>query len=143
MKERSAETDLNRLFHKLASGTEEDIEAFYGTLFNFCMGFMVNNVSDKGVHELEDLAQKAVLRIHKAIDGYQEKGAPFTSYAGTTCKNLKSNYFRDNARKAEEVDLDDYSYCLEAGPRIEDTIEQKQNRKRFLSGLCCLCGDLF
>jgi RNA polymerase sigma-70 factor (ECF subfamily) len=76
-------------------------------------------------HEAEDLTGKVFLQALSHIDGYSNRGIPFSAWLFRIAHNLVSNWHRDRSRR-KSVGLDDADLSGHVGndlDRAEDRVE--------------------
>ncbi len=90
--------------------------------------------------DAEDLTSRVFYRAFGHINGYVEKGVPFSAWLYRIAHNLIANWHRDNMRR-KEVPLDDHVDLPVHTDQPEKLLEKNQETELLLKGIRRISAD--
>lgn len=119
----------------ISSAKAGKIEAFgelYTRYLETIYRYIRLRVSDDRV--AEDLTEEVFLRAFNALDTYEERGLPFSSFLFRVTKNLLTDHYRQQAEEvsledadqlpAKETDLDEQLIASEMGKKVRRALDK-------------------
>ena len=119
----------------LIRAAEGDMEAF-SVLYERYVGRIYNYIYYRtgNSHEAEDLTARVFYRAMGHIQGYSDRGVPFSAWLYRIAHNLVANWHRDNTRR-QEVPLDDTLNLPYRAEHPETAMVHTQEREALLKVL--------
>jgi RNA polymerase sigma-70 factor, ECF subfamily len=97
--------------------------------------YRVGNVEDA-----EDITESVFLHALLHLDGYQDRGIPFSAWLLRIAHNLVANWHR-NAGKRRVVGLESADYLLDSAPTPEEVIESREDVRELRQALMRLSAE--
>lgn len=116
----------------------QDVEKTIGEYLKPIFGFALKRC--KSIHDAEDLSQEIVLKAFRALL-VRDDIADMGKFIWTVAHNALSNYYRDSARSAIGVSLDEIDEIadpcaeLDGGDGREDALERLRGEIAYLSSV--------
>ncbi len=116
----------------LKKASEGDQEAF-GVLYERYVERIFNYVYYRtgNVYEAEDLTARVFYRAFRHIQGYTDRGLPFSAWLYRIAHNLVANWHRDRSRR-QEIPLSDAPVLRHKGDAPEVSLMASQEREALL-----------
>lgn len=125
----------------LVQASTGDDEAF-GMLYERYVGKIYNYVYYRtgNQHDAEDLTARVFYRAMRHIQGYQDRGLPFSAWLYRIAHNLVANWHRDNSRK-KEITLDETFAVRRLAEHPEAAVLKNEEQDTLLTLIRTLSDD--
>ncbi|MGA9533373.1 MAG: RNA polymerase sigma factor [Anaerolineales bacterium] len=108
----------------VARAQDGDTDAFgmlYERYVDQIFRYVRTRVSE--TRDAEDLTESVFVRSFEALDGYEERGHPYTAFLYQVARNVLVDHYR---KPEEEQGLDDVGPLISRSPDLERRIEEDQ-----------------
>jgi len=116
--------------------------AAFGTLYeryvNKIYSYIYYRVGNQ--HDAEDLTARTFHRALDHIEGYVQRGAPFSAWLYRIAHNLVANWHRDQSRR-KVISLEDVKLSVSRRERPEQIAEEREEQAELLTVIRCLPTD--
>jgi len=125
----------------LVERAKTDPEAF-GILYEYYVKKIYNYIYYRvgNRHDAEDLTARTFFRALDHIDGYVQRGAPFSAWLYRSAHNLVANWHRDQNRR-KIVSLEDIKFSAQRQQGPHQMAEQQEERDELLAAIRRLPAD--
>ncbi|MEA3352173.1 MAG: sigma-70 family RNA polymerase sigma factor [Chloroflexota bacterium] len=117
----SASPDQEKRFQPLSDLSEDEAVALatqgdrqaFGELYDRYVKRIYNYIyyRTSNAADAEDLTERVFFRAIRHIEGYENRGFPFSAWLYRIAHNLVANWYRDNSRR-DEIPLDAVAFSL-------------------------------
>lgn len=125
------------LLRKAQRGDPQALDTLFRREWQPIYAMIYRSVQNRA--EAEDLTQDVFLRALKALDRYQETGAPFGAFLAAIARNLLRNKWRQ--KRPAQVDLDHLPELASRRSGPEDSVLASDRRHRINDVLATLPPD--
>jgi RNA polymerase sigma-70 factor, ECF subfamily len=123
------EQDEKEILSRASQGDREAFGALYGQYVERIFNYVYYRTGN--VHDAEDLTARVFYRAMHHIQGYTDRGVPFSAWLYRIAHNLVANWHRDRSRH-QEIPLDDTPTLHYKGEPPEAALMQVQEKDELL-----------